>query len=333
MKLLIAYDGSPGADAALADLHRAHLPEDTQALVLSVADVWLPPESLTGTDPADTGPAGHPTVAAIAAANLQMRASAKRAVTDADCIAFHAAEKLRCAFPAWKISSEARADSPAWGVLAVADRWCPDLLVAGATGQSSALDAWLVGTVSQKLVTKARSSVRIGRDSGPHGSHPRLLIGFDGSPDARAAVAAVAARGWPAGTEARLVTALNPRLRTGLAEEAIPALTLHATTADALDAVMQEAGRAVETLRESGLVVSDHVRDGEPREVLLEEARRWEATTLFIGAKGLVGASGLEHLRRFFIGSTATALIWRAGCTVEVVRTVGSAQSPPQSGT
>jgi nucleotide-binding universal stress UspA family protein len=328
MKLLIAYDNSPGADAALDDLRHAHLPADTQALVLSVADVWLPPASFTGSDPADLGSSNHPTVAAISATNFEMHAVAKRAVANADCWAFEAAEKLRGIFPSWQITSEARADSPAWGVLAVADRWQPDLLLAGATGRGSALDEWLIGTVLQKLVTKARCSVRVGRTLGAAAERPRLVIGFDGSPDAQAAVAAIAARTWPANTEARLVIAINPRLRTGLTGTAIPALGAPPDVTDALDAVMIASVRATETLREAGLVVSDHVREGEPREVLMDEVRRWDATALFIGARGLVGASGFEHLRRFFIGSTATALVWRTPCTVEVARAPGRASAP-----
>jgi hypothetical protein len=38
MKVLIAYDGSGYADAALDDLRRAGLPGDAEALVVSVAD-------------------------------------------------------------------------------------------------------------------------------------------------------------------------------------------------------------------------------------------------------------------------------------------------------
>ena len=45
MKLLIAYDGSECADAALDDLTHAGLPERGEALVVSVAEVWLPPPS------------------------------------------------------------------------------------------------------------------------------------------------------------------------------------------------------------------------------------------------------------------------------------------------
>ena len=42
MKILIAYDGSEGADAALDDLPRAGLPGRAEALVV-VTDVWLTP--------------------------------------------------------------------------------------------------------------------------------------------------------------------------------------------------------------------------------------------------------------------------------------------------
>jgi hypothetical protein len=42
MKILIAYDGSIHADAALDDLGRACLPREAEALVISVADVLMP---------------------------------------------------------------------------------------------------------------------------------------------------------------------------------------------------------------------------------------------------------------------------------------------------
>ncbi len=42
MKILIAYDGSDCADAAIEDLSRAGLPEATEALILNVTETWLP---------------------------------------------------------------------------------------------------------------------------------------------------------------------------------------------------------------------------------------------------------------------------------------------------
>jgi nucleotide-binding universal stress UspA family protein len=42
MKILIGYDGSPCADAALDDLRRAGLSREAQAIVLTVFERWLP---------------------------------------------------------------------------------------------------------------------------------------------------------------------------------------------------------------------------------------------------------------------------------------------------
>src|SRR6185503_17270857 len=43
MKILIGYDGSLCADAALDDLGRAGLPQSAEAQIVSVAEIWLPP--------------------------------------------------------------------------------------------------------------------------------------------------------------------------------------------------------------------------------------------------------------------------------------------------
>src|ERR1044072_778361 len=43
MKILIAYDGSECADAAIEDLKTAGLPKTAEALVMTMADVFLPP--------------------------------------------------------------------------------------------------------------------------------------------------------------------------------------------------------------------------------------------------------------------------------------------------
>ena len=46
MKILVGYDGSECADAALDDLARAGLPPSAEVQILSVAEVWLPPPPL-----------------------------------------------------------------------------------------------------------------------------------------------------------------------------------------------------------------------------------------------------------------------------------------------
>src|SRR5262249_54649876 len=48
MKIVIGYDGSEHADAALDDLRRAGLPRDAEALIISVAEATMPPLSVSG---------------------------------------------------------------------------------------------------------------------------------------------------------------------------------------------------------------------------------------------------------------------------------------------
>ena len=42
MRVVIAYDGSDGSQAVLEDLKRAGLGEDAEAIIVSVAEVWIP---------------------------------------------------------------------------------------------------------------------------------------------------------------------------------------------------------------------------------------------------------------------------------------------------
>jgi nucleotide-binding universal stress UspA family protein len=69
-----------------------------------------------------------------------------------------------------------------------------------------------------------------------------------------------------------------------------------------------------EPLRTRGLLVSSVIKDGDPKQVLLEEAAHWGADCLFVGARGL------SRIERFLIGSVSAAVAARAHCTVEVVR-------------
>jgi len=50
--------------------------------------------------------------------------------------------------------------------------------------------------------------------------------------------------------------------------------------------------------------------------VLLREAEEWAADCI------VVGAQGLKRLQRLFIGSVSASVAARAGCSVEVIRSV-----------
>jgi len=53
MRILIGYDGSDCAEAAVDDLRQAGLPSKAEALVFSVAEVWLPPPPSSTNDIVD----------------------------------------------------------------------------------------------------------------------------------------------------------------------------------------------------------------------------------------------------------------------------------------
>src|SRR5687768_10387798 len=108
MKILIAYDGSVCADAALADLGRAGLPTVVDALVISVGEVWLPPPPPSSFEIVEAARDLH------SAAELQNRyQNSSRAVEAAFDLALGARDRLRRAFPDWKIEADASIGSPA----------------------------------------------------------------------------------------------------------------------------------------------------------------------------------------------------------------------------
>ena len=72
---------------------------------------------------------------------------------------------------------------------------------------------------------------------------------------------------------------------------------------------------AAEELRAIGLKVSLMMAKGKAQRILLREARKWGADSIF------VGAHGLDHPNeRTGLGSVAVSLVANANCSVEVVR-------------
>jgi nucleotide-binding universal stress UspA family protein len=313
MNILIAYDGSPCADSALEDLPRAGLPTQAEARIVSIAEVFMPPPA-----PPDL-PASRPPSSAV----QQARAEALQAVATARNLAGQAAVRVQALFPSWTVSTDASADSPAWGVIKLADAWSPDLIVVGSHGRS-VLSRFVLGSVSQTIVTHARSSVRVARPSRHPGSAPvRLLIGVDGSPDAEAAVAAMAARAWPAGSTAMVVAIREARMPTMLVPGAAfleKWFSPEKPEASAWLHTMLEAMQ--QPLQAAGLTVTTVIRDGNPQRLLPTLAEEWEADCLVVGARGL------SRVERFLMGSVSAAVAARAPCSVEVIRPRTASMQP-----
>jgi nucleotide-binding universal stress UspA family protein len=301
MKVLIGYDGSSCADAALHDLWRAGLPDAVEAVVMSVADVLLPARR------AERDAAALPLPMPASEAVRPAYARAQHALEEAEAFAKRARERLQTSFPSWHIHAEACADSPAWGLIKKADEWQPDLVVVGSHGRS-ALGRLILGSVAQTVLTQTRCSVRIARGrADAHEGPVRLIVGVDGSADADAAVRAVAKRVWPAGSEAHVITAVDRMLATAPPQ-------LDTSGEDEGDWPRRVVEAAAEELRAAGMVVSALVTEGDPKRLLPTEAETWGADCIFLGARGLRG------IERFLLGGVSTAVAARAHCSVEVVR-------------
>jgi nucleotide-binding universal stress UspA family protein len=282
-RLLIAYDGSACSDAALGDLRRAGLPANLEAVVLTVAYVFLPP--LEGEVLADE--LVSPAAAAMVRPH-QLRGV--EAVKEALKVAKRGAIRVKADFPAWPVRAEADGDTPAWAVINMADALNVDLIVIGSHGHSSAGGRLILGSVSQRVLYEAPCSVRVARCSAERREGPaQIVIGFHDSRDAEGAVDAVASRVWPKGSEARVIT-VGQRVKP------------------------ERQGAAEEMLRAAGLITTEVNRDGNPAQVLIEEAENWGADSIFVGTRNVHGIQHLLH------GSVSSAVAAGAHCSVEVVR-------------
>jgi nucleotide-binding universal stress UspA family protein len=308
MKILIGYDGSESADAALADLQRAGLGTETEALVMTVADVFVPLPMDEEVE--STVPMYVPQAIKLAHERAQHK------LEEAADLAKRMSEQISAIFPNWSISSAAEADSPAWALIRKADLWKPDLIIMGARGHSVFGGRLILGSISQRVLYEARCSVRIGRalDNNPEKA-VRLLICVDSSEDSNAAVAEVCNRHWPKGTEVGLLAVVDTVMPlTSNPSEPSAMKWIEVADESNWNQVREIFEPAAQKIRSAGLHTEVLIRRGNPADEILEEANTWGADCIFVGARGTRG------IDRFLLGSVSSAVSSRAHCSVEVVR-------------
>ena len=311
MKILIGYDGSECADAALDDLGQGGLAESGEVHILSVAEVWLPPPPPSSYEIIEE--ARH----AESPAELQ-RHFAKHcaAAKEALVLAERARDRVQARFPSWKVSADSSCGSAAWELVAKADQWKPDLIVVGSHGRN-ALGRFVLGSVSQRVLTEALCSVRIARGRVDEPNSPvRIIVGTDGSPASEEALRAVRARNWPAGSEVKVVLVDDP-LAPEFLGKVIPPLSkmLEEDRQEERAWVEEISAQSMDILRSAGIKVTCAVREGDPKRELPKAAEEWGADCIFVGSAGFS-----NRFERFVLGSVSAAVAARAHCSVEVVR-------------
>jgi len=227
-----------------------------------------------------------------------------------------AAERVKTVFPNWQVNAYGCFGSPSTELISKAEAGEADLIVVGSHGRSL-IGRLILGSVSTRVLTEARCSVRVGRDkSEPEAGPPRILVCIDGSPGSYAAAASAANRQWPEKTEAKVLIVRDPITPTAVGS-LLPPVTQW--TADFNDEQKAEAEQtiapAIVRLQSAGLIVHGVVRAGDPRWIILKEAEEWKADSIFVGARGL------SRIERFLLGSVSSAVAARAHCSVEIVRT------------
>ena len=177
-----------------------------------------------------------------------------------------------------------------------------------------AVARFLLGSVSRAIVRQASCAVLVVR--GPARTPRRFLVGVDGSPHARRALAFLAGLPPPRAGQVRLLSVVDavrfpstgllpPRMRAAVASEAAE-----------LERERVTAGRrqlevAQTRLARAGWRVRIDVRAGQPLEELLAAAA--DADVLVVGARGVGG------VERLLIGSVAEGVVSRATKPVLVV--------------
>ena len=316
MRILIGYDGSESADAALDDLRRAGLPREVEVLIVSVSDGLVDPSSSIA-DIAGSALTSRRVTSAIAL----VREQAALALAEAKEFAAKAGDRVRSSFPDWAVRAVGLAGKPTTELMNKADEWKADLVVVGSQGRS-ALGRFMLGSVSKKVVTDSHHSVRVARGTVTKngGLPPKIMIGVDGSPEAEHAVRAVGMRVWPGGTEVRII-AVDDGTSPARISSVLPtaAAMINSSNEKVSEAARMMVEWAENELRAIGLQVSVAIEKGDPQRVLIEEARKWDANSIFVGGRKFSGA-----IERFRLGSVSTALVTKAHCSVEVVRSATS---------
>lgn len=294
MKVLIAYDGSGCADAAIDDLLRAGLPPTGAALIVSVAAV----SKTMLTDFYEIGGwGGFVSTRLIEETVAQTQKETTCLLNETKELALEGCRKFSALFPGWQVRSQIAVGDPAKELLLLADERKPDLIVLGSHGRG-AIGRLFLGSVSKKVAEEAASSIRITRRQTGKKSNapPKIIIGAGTLSHAEQIIRSVSRRVWTVGTQARLIKADD-----GVSAGRVSAVYPYA------HAIFEQC---METLRTAGLKVSISIRSGNLKSILFEEqAEKWQADSIFVVAGD---ESGLNQ--------TVASLVTDANCSIEIVR-------------
>jgi nucleotide-binding universal stress UspA family protein len=297
LKVFIPYDGSESSDMVLDNLRRAGLPQELEALV-AVTQVWLP------LSPYEITHAVSTRRMKLLTSGMSSFAPALREYEEQRVLSLEAERHIRSTFPSGTVKSEVLHEiAVASEILRKVKSWGAELIILGAKTSPSPHITDYVGS-ALRVARDAPCSVRIARASDGKDDVPvQILMGVDESDSTDQVVQAVAERFWPVESKASLVAVRKSGPRDPGAQS---------ETGLALE-------RQADRLRATGLEVSIGIKDGQPEDVLLREARDLSADCIFIESHGL-GRRQIAGSDRRGLGRAVEAILLGAHCSVEIVR-------------
>lgn len=295
MRVMLAFDGSAGAEAA-RDLV-AHL-------------AWPAGTAISVVEALERGPDLFG-VREFGVTPRDAREAEEMLVADLQDSLRQAAAPLRA--PSRTVDTILVRGRPATALLEEAAALQPDLLVIGTRGHGL-LASVLLGSVSAELVDHARCPVLVARGPAVHG----MIVAVDGSESAQRAVATLSS--WPVlrSVPAHVVAVTVPPPGWAFSLEAAfyPSWTALRDGAvdDLRDKLAEVAVRAGQQLTRAGFAISVEMREGDPTAQLIQAAGEAKADLIVVGSRGL------SALPRLVLGSVARSVVLHAPVSVLVLR-------------
>ena len=147
----------------------------------------------------------------------------------------------------------------------------------------------------------------------------RILVAIDGSEHSEAVVDEIARRHFPAESQMRVISVVEPpyfpiTYAGGGVDMQLYDVMESASHERACAAVETAAAKLRADEKGRQLSVTTKVLSGSPKVVILEEADAFGADLI------VVGSHGHGMLERFLLGSVSQAVAFHARCSVEIVR-------------
>jgi nucleotide-binding universal stress UspA family protein len=142
----------------------------------------------------------------------------------------------------------------------------------------------------------------------------KILLAIDGSEHSARTVDALGSHPWPTGSTVRVLSVVD-QVVTATPEVAIFSGEIIGAERQQLTQVAEElTTRFANWLCSSGLTAEKQVCRGDPKTVILDEAKDWGADLIVVGSHGRTG------IKRWLLGSVAQSIVNQAPCSVYVVR-------------